>query len=145
MTLASCTATSTTSSEAGTSYTCCEAADINRDYQPGDTLAIHWIVIPGSLRSDSPTRELELNARLTGPYSTVSDLKDANGGGQDLAAGSALTAAPVRPSGQPGEQPVSLILIPLTAVPGSYNLTTSVSGSGFSVESGSVIRVISKT
>lgn len=144
--LASCTAaTSTTSSEAGTSYSCCEAADINRDYQPGDTLAIHWIVIPGSLRSDSPTRELELNARLAGPYSTVSDLKDANGDGQDLAAGFTLTAAPVRPSGQPGEQPVSLVVIPLTAVPGFYNLTTSVGRPGFSVGGAAIIRVISKT
>jgi hypothetical protein len=142
--LASCTATSSSSSETGPSYTCCEAADINRDYQPGDTLAIHWIVDPGKLSSDSPTRALELNACLTGPYSTVSDLKKANGG-QDLAAGCTLSAAPIRPSGQPGERPVSLILIPPTALPGNYNLATSVSGPGFSFGGASVIQMISKT
>jgi len=144
-TLGSCTATSSTPSETGPSYTCCEAADINRDYQPGDTLAIHWIVVPGKLSSDGPTRELfELNACLTGPHSTVSDLKKADGG-QELAAGCTLSATPIRPSGQPGEQPVSLILIPPTAVPGNYNLTTSVSGPGFSFGGASVIQVISKT
>lgn len=144
LTLASCTATSSAPSETGPSYTCCEAADINRDYQPGDTVAIHWIVVPGRLSSDAPPRELELNACLTGPYSTVSDLKEANGG-HDRAAGCTSSAVPIRPSGQPGEQPVSLILIPATAVPGKYNLTTSVSGSDFSFGGASIIQVISKT
>jgi hypothetical protein len=143
LTLASCTATSVTPSETGPSYTCCEAADINRDYQPGDTMAIHWIVIPGKLSNDSPRPEVELNACLIGPYSTVSDLKEANGG-RDRAAGCTLFAAPVHPSGQPGEQPVSFILIPATAAPGKYNLTTSVSGSDFSVSGASIIQVISK-
>ncbi len=144
MTLASCTATFSTSSGTGPPYTCCEAADVNRDYRPGDTLAIHWIVVPGKLGSDSPGREIELNACLTGPYSTVSDLKKANGD-RDLATGCTLSAVPVRPSRQPGEQPVSVILIPPTALPGSYNLTTSVSGSGFSFGGAAVIQVISKT
>jgi hypothetical protein len=145
MALASCTATSSTSTETGPSFTCCEAADINRDYQPGDTLTLHWIVAPGKLGSGSPTRELDLNAHLTGPYATVGDLKKANGRGEDLAAESTFTAKPIRPSGQPGEQPVSLILIPPTAAPGYYNLTTSVSGSGFSFGGATIIQVISRT
>jgi hypothetical protein len=74
----------------------------------------------------------------------VSDLKNANASGEDRTAGATFTAQPIRPSGQPDEQPVSLIPIPPTALPGYYNLTTSVSGSGFSFGGATIIRVISK-
>ena len=46
--LTSCTATTSTSTQTGPTYACCEAADITKDYQPGDTLALHWIVTPGN-------------------------------------------------------------------------------------------------
>jgi hypothetical protein len=123
----SCTATPPTSTETGLAYTCCEAADVNRNYEPGDTLAIHWVVATAEFSTGGQRREVELNVRLTGPYATVSDLKqegDKTGSGRFT-----FMAESIRPSGQPGEQPVSLVLIPLTAPPGFYDLTTAVSES----------------
>ncbi|MFD0582301.1 hypothetical protein [Dactylosporangium darangshiense] len=140
--MAACTATPSTPTATGPAYTCCEAADINRDYQPGQTLTVHWIVVPGKLSTGSPAHEVELNARLSGPYATVSDLKTASG--QDPAGGSTFTADPIRPSGQTGEQPVSSILIPLAAAPGYYNLITSVTEAPASHGGASVIHVVPK-
>lgn len=144
-TVGSCAAVPTTSSTTGTFYTCCEEADVTRPYQPGDTLVIHWIPISDDLGQASPPPELELNARLVGPYATVSDLKQANEDGQYPAAPVTYTAEPVRPSSQPGKRPVSTIMIPPTAVPGFYNLMTSVDGIGFRLEGASVIEVIPGT
>lgn len=125
----------------GQAYTCCAAADVNRDYEPGQTLTIHWIVAPGKLSRDSSPRQIELNARLTGPYATVGDLKAAG----DLAGELTFAAPPVRPSGQAGEQPVSSILIPPSAPAGYYNLVTSVTAPAGTTSGATVIRVISKT
>lgn len=143
--LASCTATSSTSTETGPTYTCCEAADINRDHRPGQTLTVHWIVVPGKISTGSPTHQVELNARLTGPYATVSDLKTAARDDKNLAGDSTFTAEPIRPSGQAGEQPVSLILIPPTAAPGYYNLVTSVTEPAGTASGATIIHVIPKT
>ena len=140
--VASCTATTPTTTEIGPAYTCCEAADVNRNYEPGDTLAIHWIVAPDELSTGGPAREVELTARLTGPYATVSDLKQATEGDKTGTGRSTFIAEPIRPSGQPGEQPVSLVLIPPTAPPGFYNLTTAVSESGATVSGAAVIQVV---
>lgn len=57
----------------------------------------------------------------------------------------AFTAQPVRPSGQAGEQLVSLIPIPPTAAPGYYTLITSVSDPAGSVSGASIIQVVPAT
>jgi hypothetical protein len=137
--LASCTATSPAPTAAGPTYTCCQAADINRTYQPGQTLTVHWIVVPASGGIGTPT-QVELRARLTGPHTTVDNLKATP---DDTSP--AFTAQPVRPSGQAGEQPVSLIPIPPTAAPGYYNLITSVSDPAGSVSGASIIQVVPAT
>jgi hypothetical protein len=137
--LASCTATPSAPTATGPTYTCCEAADINRIYKPGETLTVHWIVVPATGAVSSPT-QVELRARLSGPYTTVDNLKATPDN-----ASPAVTARPVRPSGQLGEQPVSVIPIPPTAAPGYYNLVTSVSGPAGSVSGASIIRVVAAT
>lgn len=123
----------------GPSYTCCEAADVNRDYRPGETLTIHWIVVPGE--AGTPATQVELTARLTGPYATVTDLKTAASPGMGVAGASTFVADPIRPSGQAGEQPVSVILIPPTAAPGFYNLIHTVDQPGGSAGGASIIQV----
>lgn len=144
--LVSCTATPSPSIETGTAYTCCEAADVNSDYHPGQTLSVHWIVTPGTSSAGGQNQQVELNAHLAGPYATVNDLKtSAAPADKDLAGVSTFTAEPVRPSGRAGEQPVSLILIPPTATPGYYNLVTSVTEPGATASGASVIHVIPET
>ncbi|MFC0100984.1 hypothetical protein ACFFKH_26140 [Micromonospora marina] len=115
-------------------YTCCEALDVDRPYQPGQTLTVHWTVeFPDEPSSTSP--QVELAARLTGPYGTVDDLKAAS----TVPGLVTFEAAPVRPVGAPGERPVSTIAIGADAEPGFYDLTTSVIGDGNTTTSGSSI------
>jgi hypothetical protein len=118
----------------GPTYTCCLAADIDRVYHPGDTLSIHWIA-QGSPAPSGAEPHFELNAHLDGPFGTVTELK----GG--AAPPHTLAAAPLRPTGVAGEQPVSTIPIPLTAEPGSYDLVTSVAETGSTFSGGSIIQI----
>jgi hypothetical protein len=73
----------------------------------------------------------------------VSDLKTVSD--ENLAGDSTFIAEPIRPSGQAGEQPVSFILIPPTAAPGYYNLTTTVIEPPGSHGGASIIHVVAQT
>jgi hypothetical protein len=139
ITAAACAVTSPAAAPKGPTYSCCQTADIQREYRPGETLAIHWIVVPGEAGAGTQSQQLELNASLAGPFGKVDELKADDAA---RAAVSTLTAEPVRPSGVAGEQPVSTIAIPSDAAAGFYNLVTSVSEPGGSVSGASVIRVV---
>jgi hypothetical protein len=140
--MASCATTSSTSAASGAVYTCCEAADIDRDYQPGEPLTVRWIVTSRLTDANLALQEVELNASLAGPYVTVGEVKSMSSG--ENVAGQAFAAEPIRPSGQAAERPVSVILIPSTAAPGFYKLTTSVTERGESVGGMSVIHVVAR-
>ncbi|NED51523.1 hypothetical protein G3I24_11490 [Micromonospora aurantiaca] len=115
-------------------YTCCQDLDVDRPYQPGQTLTVQWTVeSPDEPGSTSP--QVELTARLTGPYGTVDDLKAASAAPGLVT----FTATPVRPTGTPGERPASTIAIGPAAKPGFYDLVTSVIGDGNTTASGSSI------
>ncbi|HEV7710632.1 MAG TPA: hypothetical protein VGP16_20730 [Asanoa sp.] len=136
--LTACTAEPSTPPAVTVTYTCCVATDVETPYQPGQTMTVHWIVqTPEEPVSGPP--QVELTASLTGPYASADDLK----GG---AAGAATyTAAPVRPSGAPDEQPVSTIVIGADAQPGLYNLVTSANQDGATSGGSSVVRVDPKS
>lgn len=137
---AGCSAGSPASVPAGPTYSCCRAADVHRDYRPGETLALRWIVIPAVQREGVQTPQVELKASLVGPFSTVGELKASPGA---TASGIVTFAAEtVRPSGLAGEEPVSVIAIPSDAAAGYYNLITAVSEASGSIGGASVIRVI---
>jgi hypothetical protein len=125
------------------SYTCCDAKDVDTHYQPGQTMAVHWIV-----NSENGTAEggpqVELAARLTGPYAAVADLKAAASDTRSASGDVTFAAAPVRPSGTAGERPVSTILIGSDAKPGYYNLIFSVTQDGGTVGGASIVRVVAK-
>lgn len=125
-------------------YTCCADQDVDRLYQPGQTLTVHWIVKSADEPGATPPR-VELTARLTGPFATDGDLKAAMGGTQTVPGLVTFAAAPIRPSGLPDERPVSTIVIGPDAEPGYYNLTTSVVDSDDAVRSGdNIVRVVPK-
>ncbi|SCE66704.1 hypothetical protein GA0070607_0149 [Micromonospora coriariae] len=126
-------------------YSCCEALDVDRLYQPGQTMAVHWTVESSDDSGATPPR-VELTARLTGPFATAGDLKAATERTQPVPGLVTFAAAPVRPSGTPGERPVSTIMIGLEAKPGYYNLVTSMVGDGNAASGGgSVVRVVPKS
>jgi hypothetical protein len=117
------------------------AADIDRIYHPGETLSIHWIV-QGSPAPSGAVPHFELNARLSGSFGSVEELKSQVVHAEGRAAGpQTVAAAPLHPTGVAGEQPVSTILIPLTAAPGYYDLTFSVSEPGDTFSGGSIIQI----
>ncbi|NES29193.1 hypothetical protein GCE86_18395 [Micromonospora terminaliae] len=124
------------------SYRCCEAQDIERPYQPGQTLTVHWTVeSPDGPGGGHP--QVELTARLTGPFATVSDLKAATEANPNAPGPVTFAAAPVRPSGLPDERPVSSVVIGPDARPGYYNLVTSVVDGGNTASGGgSIVRVV---
>ena len=121
------------------SYSCCDASDVDKIYKPGQTLTVRWAVVPG--QPGGPPPQVTLTASLTGPYASVEDLKAAIADVTAPTGDATLTAQPVRPSGQPGEQPVSVIALPTTAVPGYYHLLTTAADPTGRVSSGSVIQV----
>jgi hypothetical protein len=136
--LTACTTEPSTPPAVTVTYTCCVAADVETPYQPGQTMTVHWIVqTPDGPVSGPP--QVELTATLTGPYASADDLKAGAG------AANTYTAAPVRPSGAPDEQPVSTIVIGTDAQPGLYNLVTSANQDGATSGGSSVVRVDSKT
>ncbi|MEU8184581.1 hypothetical protein AB0B85_21290 [Micromonospora sp. NPDC049044] len=114
---------------------------MNTVYQPGQAMTVHWIVKPGTDPA-AKAAQVELTARLTGPYGDASELKSAAGG--TTRPGSAevtFEAQPVRPSGAAGERPVSVIPIAVEALPGYYNLTFAVQQGGATVGGASIVRV----
>jgi len=138
--LVSCTKVAEPPAATGPTYSCCEKADVEREYRPGETLTVHWIVIEAKPSTSRPAQQVLLQANLTGPYADVATLKADDRQGSALLT---LTAAPVRPSGAPDERPVSLIAIPAGAGPGFYNLSITVTDPGGSHGGASIIRVIS--
>jgi hypothetical protein len=114
-------------------YTCCDVSDMNRDYHPGDTVTLHWIVDPAGL---GPSDGVELDAHLTGPDPTVAELKHATAAGKFT-----FAAEPLHPTGRAGEAPVSDIAIPTGAPTGYYDLVISIIETGGSTSAGSVIQV----
>ncbi|MER5705104.1 hypothetical protein ABT023_24575 [Micromonospora sp. NPDC002296] len=143
--LAACGAESSGPGEAApTTYTCCEAQDVDRLYQPGQTLTVHWTVDSPEEPGGNPP-QVELAARLTGPFAAVGDLKAATEGAPTVPGLVTFAAAPVRPSGTPDERPISTIVIGPDAKPGYYNLATSVVGDDNTASSGdSIVRVVPK-
>jgi hypothetical protein len=125
-------------------YTCCAARDVDRLYQPGQTLTVEWTVeSPDEPGGTAP--QVELTARLTGPFATAGDLKAAAGGAQTGPGLVTFAAAPVRPSGAPDERPVSTIVIGPDAKPGYYDLVTSLVGDNNTASSGgSIVRVVTR-
>ncbi|MGN9803046.1 hypothetical protein [Micromonospora sp. L32] len=121
-------------------YSCCEARDVDRLYQPGQTLTVHWTVESPDEPGGTPP-QVELTARLTGPFATVGDLKAATEG--TVPGLVTFAAAPVRPSGAPDERPVSTIVIGQEAKPGYYNLVTSLVDNDNTASGGeSVVQVV---
>src|SRR5262249_55589760 len=95
--------------------------------------------IVGGTPADSPAQGIELGAELTGSFRSVVELKDSGGAGAGV---STIKADPVWPTGVPGEQPVSVIPIPVTADSGYYNLTIAIVEAGSTIAAASVIQVM---
>jgi hypothetical protein len=125
-------------------YTCCGATDVEKLYEPGETLTVQWTVKAPDGPVVAPP-QVELTARLTGPYDTVDKLKTSEADTKAAAGDVAFAAAPIRPAGTPDERPVSKMVISPAAEPGYYNLITSVRQDHSTSSGASIIRVVAKS
>ncbi|MBB2943664.1 hypothetical protein FB565_003393 [Actinoplanes lutulentus] len=131
-----------TAASAGVTYSCCADTDVDSPYYPGQVVSVLWTVESTNGPATGAAAQVELSASLTGPYATVGQLKSAPEDSTNAAEYVTFTAPPVRPSGTPGEKPVSTILISSDAGPGYYNLTTAMKQGGQTVGGASIIRVV---
>lgn len=136
MSLSAC---SESASQSGThaaiqTYSCCSLSDINAIRHPGDTIAIHWKISTSNPAATGQVSTVTLTAGLAGNFSTVSDLKAADGP-------RTVEAPIIVTTDQVGNTPISIITIPKNAAPGYYNMSTTVALDGGKITGGSIIEV----
>lgn len=130
--------TSPTVHRTGVSYTCCEDSVAATRWHPGQQLRVAWTrtaTVPAGQHFQAVT----LSAVLTGPFSTVTALKNAISQGHR----GSLTAraAKITISHDPPVSAVSVIIVPASAPLGFYNLATIESSGGGTVTGGTIITV----
>jgi hypothetical protein len=130
-----------TSTAPPVTYTCCETAEIDKLYEPGETFTLHWMVEVSDEPTTAAPRQVDLKAELTGPFATVEELKAAMESPAGPAGRATFQAGTVRASGAPDDRPVSTIAIPADAEPGFYNLTTAIVDGDHSTGGMSIVQV----
>jgi hypothetical protein len=119
---------------AATSYTCCLRDDVDRVWQPGETLTLHWTAKPGT--GSGASHVVRLTATLTGPYADVGALK--RGGAAARRLQNTVTTTDERTE----TAPVNSIVLPADLPPGLYNLATEIDyGDGNRTGGASIVRV----
>ena len=115
------------------SLTCCTQADINRPWQPGTTVDLHWTVESQSGANlfdrvfdkfENPTHQVYIRAFLSGPC-TVAGLKQiirtGPCPGDDYSVQGSVIAMDDRT--RPSPVPVTTFVLPADLPPGYYDLT----------------------
>ena len=117
------------------SLTCCTQADINRPWQPGTNVDLHWTVESESganllldrVFETNPTHKVSITALLSGPYSDLAGVKQNIQGGSPL--GDHPATADVHGSviamddrTRPSTTPVTTFVLPADLPPGYYDL-----------------------
>ena len=138
------------------SLTCCTQADINRPWQPGTTVDLHWTVESESVANlldrvfdkfENPTHKVSITAFLSGPYSDLAGLKLAIMTGAPT--GDHPPEATVHGSviamddrTRPSTTPVTTFVLPADLPPGYYDLTLLwVDQNGGTGDSTNIVRV----
>jgi hypothetical protein len=101
----------------------------------------HWIVQNEVPTSATQSTEIDLSAKLSGPYADVSSLKQREvTGASSIAAAPSIAAVPIVTSDWAGGAPPSRLLILATAVPGFYDLSTAVKPGGMTAGGAGILR-----
>ena len=136
------------------SLTCCTQADINRPWQPGTTVDLHWTVESDNLldrafdKCEKPTHKVSITAFLSGPYSG-----DLAGLKQIILTGGTLAGEPTGATvhgsviamddrTRPSTTPVTTFVLPADLPPGYYDITLIwEDGTGGTVDPTNIVRV----
>jgi hypothetical protein len=116
-------------------YTCCQQADVEKSWQAGKPLTLHWMTQPAIGTPVPSSRYVELSAWLDGPYVDVSSLKRA---GDRI---SALRAPVISADTWQPSELVSSIPLAADTPPGLYDMHFKVTFAGGSMGGASVIKV----
>lgn len=137
------------------SFTCCTQADINRPWQPGTTVDLHWTV-EGQSESgadlldrvfdkfENPTHKVFITAFLSGPYSDLARLKQMIRtcpcpAGDHPVSGSVIT---MDDRTRPSTTPVTTFVLSADLPPGYYDLTLMwEDGNGGTADPHNIVRV----
>jgi hypothetical protein len=124
---------------AAVAFRCCSALDVHRVYHPGEVLTLHWIESTTTAAAPATPVDSTLTAHLDGGFPSATQAK------ADRAhAPERVHSAPVRVTDRATSAPTSRLRIPADAVPGWYDLTTSVASQGNLTADTSVIRVAAR-
>jgi hypothetical protein len=129
--------------------TCCTQADINRPWQPGTTVDLHWTVESDNLLhrvfDKNPTHKVFITAQLSGPYSDLAGLKQIIlTGGAGAPGGATVHGSDIAMDDRtrPSTTPVTTFVLPADLPPGYYDLTLSwVDGNGGTGDPTNIVRV----
>ena len=123
--------------------TCCQSADVNQLYHPGEALVVHWMVVPATRTASDVATTLTLSVTLEGAYASVSALK--SGAPLPVRNGTppayTLRAATVMTTDRSPTAPTSVIQLPADLPPGYYNLVTGVAAPDTRQEGAGIIQV----
>lgn len=116
--------------------TCCTQADINRPWQPGTTVDLHWTVESESGANlldrvfdkfENHTHKVFITAVLSGPYSALAGLKQiilsGTSAGDHPATAVHGSVIAMDDRTRPSTTPVTTFVLPADLPPGYYDLT----------------------
>ena len=122
------------------SYACCTEITAITIWQPGQHVTLHWMAQP-SKTTDVTPHAVVLSLTLTGPFSTVDQLKSAMTGGSKPPGVRTISAPDVRVTQFTGGTPASELDLPASLPPGYYNLDTVTASGGSSAGGGAIIQI----
>jgi hypothetical protein len=120
--------------DTGYDVTCCTQADIDRPWQPGTTVELHWTVetdspnLPDRVfdRFENPTHKVSITAVLSGPYSDRAAVNHAiqQGPTGDIPTVTVLgSVTAMDDRTRPSTAPVTTFVLPADLPAGYYDLT----------------------
>ncbi|HET7467870.1 MAG TPA: hypothetical protein VFL29_14525 [Candidatus Dormibacteraeota bacterium] len=118
--------------------TCCAQGDIERTWQPGTAVDLHWIPSTTEVTAVNPSHRVTITATLSGPYADVLTLKQGKTAAREVPGSTVTYDDRVAPAAGT----VMTFLLPADLPPGLYNLETNWDfGAGDSASAGSVVQV----
>ena len=124
------------------SYSCCQNGETTQVWHPGEQRTIAWTAVPGAMTSDPRPAKVTIRSRLSGPFASVAELKNASANPNSNTARRKIDGTPLQIDNRTVNGVVSVVQLPADLPAGFYNLDLVTDyGNGNSSRSSSVIVV----
>lgn len=121
-------------------YSCCVELTPLTTWNPGERLTLHWQSRP-TTTTNATAESVILRLKLTGPFTTIDQLKSAITKNHLPVGVRTIDTAAVTVSDRSGGSPASELDLPIDLAPGYYNLDAENASVGSAVVSGAVVRI----